>query len=80
MAVLHRAVGRRAGLDIELVNMPGHVVNRVLLSSRHSSSHASSNDSSGGAAGSSSGGMEADAVAVYVDAFAGTELDNEKLG
>jgi hypothetical protein len=60
--------------------MPGHVVNRVLLSSCHSCSHASSTEGSGGAAGGSSGKLEADAVAVYVDAFAGLELNGQDLG
>jgi regulator of sirC expression with transglutaminase-like and TPR domain len=31
LAVLHRAVGRRCGLDLQLVNMPGQVLNRAVL-------------------------------------------------
>jgi len=66
MAILHRAVGRRAGLDIELINMPGHVINRVQVL-----------PGSGG--GSSSSGAGTTAQSVYVDAFYGLVLDEAGL-
>lgn len=58
LAVLHRAVGRRAGLAIHLANAPGCIINRVVLRSA----------GDGGSSGTT------DRV-VYVDVFAGTELD-----
>ena len=65
LAILHRAVGRRVGLDIELVNMPGHVVNKVWLSG-------------GGSSGSDGAGPSPDAF-VFVDAFAGVEMDAQGI-
>lgn len=65
MAILHRAVGRRAGLDIELVNMPGHVINRVQVVA--------------GSGGGSSSGAGTTAQSVYVDVFYGKVLDEAGL-
>jgi hypothetical protein len=42
LCILHRAVGRAgAGLDVQLLNMPGRVFNRVLLSSTDGGSSSS---------------------------------------
>jgi uncharacterized membrane protein YgcG len=68
LAVLHRAVGRRAGLDVRLCNAPGYVINRVCLH------RAGSSGSSSGNSGSSSGSGGSSSV-VYVDVYVGTELD-----
>jgi len=65
MAILHRAVGRRAGLGIELVNMPGHVINRVQVTP--------------GSGGGSSSGAGANTQSVYVDVFYGKVLDEAGL-
>lgn len=69
LAILHRAVGRRVGLDVQLVNMPGHVINRVVLSN----SSGGSNSSSAGALPNSQDSL------VFVDAFAGWEMGYEDV-
>lgn len=70
LALLHAAVGAAAGLTVQLVGMPGHVINRALIKARGSqgSSSAGVNPShaAGDAAAANSGSaneqQQADAV------------------
>lgn len=82
LAILHRAVGRAAGLDVELVNAPGHVINRVVVAAHGSSNDSSSDGGSGGggSTGGSTGAAASGQEVLFVDVFAGgKELDPQEL-
>lgn len=87
MAVLHSAVGRRAGLDCGLVNMPGRVINRARVATTgadggngNSNSCSSDSTSSSGTGSSGSGSSPASTrETVYFDVFYGRELQRDAL-
>lgn len=76
LAVLHAVVGTSAGLDIEPVNLPGHVINRARVAADEATTGQSVEwtRSQTGGTGINGGGF------VYIDVFdGGIILDNHGL-
>ena len=87
LALLHMAVGRAAGLDVRLVNLPGHIVNLVTWRRAAAAAPQGGDDGAGGGGGGGGGDEDDDGVARrWVDCFAGgrvlreDEVDDFVLG
>ena len=69
LAVLHAAIGTRAGLDIVPVNLPGHVINRARVAMEAGPAAADSPGGSRSPTGSDSM-WDSDSF-IYIDVFEG---------
>lgn len=86
LAVLHAEVATQAGLAVQPVNLPGHVINRARINTRATRAAGDSSLRSGQLPGNSSvsdqgdgddGDDDDDVSYVYVDVFEGGQLIDE---